>query len=551
MKRFLLLTATMSFGLTLLFFNGPQVAQAQTTRTDTVRFMAATRGANFDGTGLKWCVSKTWHESYPGGPWDALDEVPETSAGYCPSLQTEQVELAVFGLTNMSSCTALAPCASLRVIINSGTYPVGKCTFIEAKLFDFDTVNDNGGTGNFRGRARMLHALGPSGYLLTHSVAIDWYAGGNNWWTVGQVVNDIYCTKSPSGLPGFKDKEYHVHQDFMPPTGSVSCSWSTNTSTNFATNTTDLLRNDPNIWYIYSLTHTPGVSCLDPAPGPKAADLLLAPGTGVMNGDGNGGGTKDLATGAQPSLTSPQTCITGTSWCGTMTVTPPVLQAAYSYYQGVSPTDYFRRQQARFPPPQRMAEWYNDGTYFFQVRNNGDTVTYPGDYFVGNCPYHANLGDPIYIVSYGSSALSCGFYGAGPPPYGAGVVGAGVNQLWAGFRGLNGVNPGVPPTQNDSNTWALTQINSGHWWDVVNPALDAVIRAAATNMDMATLGITGTPPFDGDFGQVGMAGVMKEMNTLASRITAPSLSDRTRDEINRDWIDSARLRWESDGKGFG
>jgi hypothetical protein len=540
MKRFLLLT-TASFGLTLLFFNGPKVAQAQTTRTDTLRFMAATRGANFDGTGLKWCVSQTWHESYPGGPSDALDEVPETSAGYCPSLQTEQVELAVFGLTDMSSCTIFAPCRSLRVRIDSGQYQQGGCTYIEAGFFDYGTVNENGGKGNFRGRARMLHALGPSGYLITLSVTIDWYSGGDNWRTVGTVVNDTTCTKYPSGLPGFTDGKYHVHHDFMPPTGSVSCSLNTNTSTNFATGTTDLLRNDPNIWYIYSLTHKPGVSCLDPAPGPTAANALLDP-AGPLDGDGNGAGTKSLATGT-PSVTSPPTCITGTSWCGTMTVTPPVLQGAYSYYQGVSPADYFRRRQAQFPPPQVMAEWYNDGTYYFQVRNNGDTVTYPGDYYVGNCPYHANYGEPIYVVSYSSSALSCGFYGAGPPPYGAGVVGAGVSQLWAGFRGLNGANPYVPPTQPDSNTWAKTQIDSGHWWDVVKPALDAVIRAAANNMDMATLGITGNPPFDGDFGQVGMAGVMKEMNTLASRITRPSSSDWTRDEANRDWIGSARLRW--------
>jgi prophage maintenance system killer protein len=60
MTRLLPLIGAMSFGLTFLFFNGPEVAQAQTPRTDTIRLMAATRGTNFDGTGLKWCVSQTW-----------------------------------------------------------------------------------------------------------------------------------------------------------------------------------------------------------------------------------------------------------------------------------------------------------------------------------------------------------------------------------------------------------------------------------------------------------------------------------------------------------
>ncbi len=516
MTRFLLLTAAASFGLTLLFFDGPEVAHAQTTRRDTIRFMAATQGTNFDGTGLKWCVSTGWHAGIPDNPnlTTALDEVPQTLAG-CPRSSTEQVELAVYGTTNATGCTLSTPCESLRVRINSGVYPAGKCNFIEAWLSDYNTANENPGvtSGNFRGRERMLHARGPNGYGLTIFVgSAFWYYIGSNWTNVGTVVPDADC-RTVTGALGWTD--YHVHHDFMPPTTSLECQWDKNTSANFATGTTNLLRNDPNIWYIHGLTHTPGVPCIKP--GPAAADSLTAP-DGALDGDGNGAGTKDLATGARPSVTSLPTCVTGTSWCGTITVTPPVLQAAFAYYRGWSPLQYFRARQAPLPPPRWMAEWYNDGTAFFQVRNFGDTVTYPGDYYVGNCPYHADLGEPIYIVSFGSTALSCNLYGAGPPPYGTGVTAAGVNPLWAGFRGLNGVNPSAPTTQTEANTWTLTQIDSGHWWDVVQPALDAVIRAGASNMDMATLGITGNPPFDGDLGQVGMARLIEKMNTLASRI---------------------------------
>jgi hypothetical protein len=45
-----------------------------------------------------------------------------------------------------------------------------------------------------------------------------------------------------------------------------------------------------------------------------------------------------------------------------------------------------------------------------------------------------------------------------------------------------------------------------------------MVRAAGSTTDMATLGITGNPPFDGDLGQVGIARLIDKMNTLASRI---------------------------------
>src|SRR5438046_9028743 len=92
MTRFLLLIAGACLGLSFLLFNGPKIAEAQITRTDTIRLMAATRGTNFDGSGLKWCVSKTWHRGIDEiSQATALDEVPQTATG-CTSSPTEQVE---------------------------------------------------------------------------------------------------------------------------------------------------------------------------------------------------------------------------------------------------------------------------------------------------------------------------------------------------------------------------------------------------------------------------------------------------------------------------
>lgn len=76
MTRFLLLISAVSFGLSLLLFNGPEIAQAQTPRMDTINLMAATQGYDYDFSSfLEWCVSTTWHVGYPGGPANALDEL--------------------------------------------------------------------------------------------------------------------------------------------------------------------------------------------------------------------------------------------------------------------------------------------------------------------------------------------------------------------------------------------------------------------------------------------------------------------------------------------
>jgi hypothetical protein len=86
MRRLVLLITVACCGLSLVFSNRPQMVMAQTQRSDTIYFLAATRGKNYnnDPTGvLSWCVSQTWHPGYelPDhtlDPWrSALDEVAQ------------------------------------------------------------------------------------------------------------------------------------------------------------------------------------------------------------------------------------------------------------------------------------------------------------------------------------------------------------------------------------------------------------------------------------------------------------------------------------------
>jgi len=86
MRRLLFLIIAACGGLSLSFSNRPQMVMAQTQRSDTIYFLAATRGKNYnnDPTGvLSWCVSQSWHSAYrlPDGTqetwWSALDEVAQ------------------------------------------------------------------------------------------------------------------------------------------------------------------------------------------------------------------------------------------------------------------------------------------------------------------------------------------------------------------------------------------------------------------------------------------------------------------------------------------
>lgn len=553
MTRFWLLFASMTFGLTLLFFNGSETAQAQTPRTDTIRLMAATRGTNFDGTGLKWCVSQTWHRGNPQTVLEtALDEQPQTGAG-CTASPTEPVEFAAYGLTTDTSCTLSAPCRSLYVEITIEVTS-GQCDFIGASLFDYSAVNTKSipANGNFRGRQRMLHASGTPPFVYNIPLRVTsgiWYSGGDNWKTVGTVVNDWDCTTITGG-PGFTRDRYHVHQDFMPPTTSEKCQWSKNTSTNFATDTTDRRRDDPNIWYLYSIVHRPGVSCIV-AGGQRASDFLLRPG-GELDGPtpNSGQGARSLTTGA--TITTSSICYDETSWCGTMTVTSPVLRAAQSYDQGWPPLVYLKGQQQCLPPPGVDCYWYGPDAqgYVFWVRD----AEYVYRDTVISCSGVVYAGERMYYLNFRSSAnITCpngqNWDGAGNPTTYR-VVKRHVGHIWSQFRGINGINPSLPPTQEEANAWAQSWIDTGHWLNVVKPAMDAVIRAASSTMDMATLGITGNPPFDGDLGNVGLAGIMNGTNTLASRIREAPVPNWPPDGMSHDWILSSRPRWKPDKEGF-
>ena len=364
MKRFLVLMTAVCSGLSLPLFDRPEIVQAQTPRTDTIYFMGATRGKDYNNTGvLSWCVSRSWHESYPNGPADALDEVAQQQAVPTPPPTDDQwpaicnsdptaidgsgkVDLTTYGVTGPLDCSS--PCISLTVRGRSFEYGDG-CDYIEADLYDFVTMDDGHKVGEKKGKQRMIHALAPNSTNVPYDLpsiqvtSTGLYASNE----IGTLQNDTNC-KPNTNPPGFTPGGYHVHHDFMPPTGSQSCSWNQNTPANFPRHITDRQKQNPSHW-VHFVSHKPGVSCFADGP-PKLADNLLAS-DGVLDGDGNGGGTRALATGAQSSLTSPQTCITGTSWCGTISVTPPVVQAAFSNYLGLSPTDYLRAQQKRIPPP--------------------------------------------------------------------------------------------------------------------------------------------------------------------------------------------------------
>ena len=150
MKKFWLMLSTIS-GLLLMSFGHPEVAHAQLrSGTDTIRFVGAKQGINYDGQGEAWCWvayntdGTGWH-----GYWgSALDEVAQTGpysstaafSTYCPSTQGEppqpvapQVEFRVYAKTDSPQCTMLSPCASLWVVGRSGTYTGVPCTFIRGR----------------------------------------------------------------------------------------------------------------------------------------------------------------------------------------------------------------------------------------------------------------------------------------------------------------------------------------------------------------------------------------------------------------------------------
>ena len=492
MRRRLLLIAVIGFGLSFLLFADHRQAQAQPrSGSDTIRFMAAVRGSNYDGTGLKWCVSQSWHESYPAstdpsnpypaGPPDALDEVSQTGVSSCVSQRGDLVDFAYNGSSNDgSNCTTSAPCPSLLVKGIPRVYGNG-CHAIEADLYDYSTYDTRTGTGDWKGKQRILHASASS--PLTFAVYIAWQTWYFDFVTVGTII-DPEDPRCPWTGP-------HAHQDFMLSTQSGYCQTTNNgaippkSESNPSGFSKDWYRQNPD-HYIHSLVHSYGVACV--VPGPDAANWLLRSGGGELNDTGQG--MRDLASGAKSSITSAQTCITGTSWCGTYTATPQLAVAAYRRYQGMSPIDYFNAQQRRFPPSGDTSPhyWYNEGGYYFYIVWQGD-VPYPYGYLGSDSCGGA-------WTDYGQAILGTWYYGSSPIPCvqswmnpgAANLSAAGVANAWAQFRGAGGIDPSLTPAQlqQEANNWVLTN----DWTTVVKPNVYGVISAARNQIDMDTLGIT-------------------------------------------------------------
>src|SRR2546425_2458151 len=133
MRRLVLLITAACCGLSLSVSNRPEIVLAQTppSRTDTIYFMGAARGKDYNQTGvLSWCVSRTWHPGYqlPDGTIDpnesALDEVAQVKAAppgqpgswsdpvFYDSCHSEaadptgKVDLTTYGSTDQSTCSS-------------------------------------------------------------------------------------------------------------------------------------------------------------------------------------------------------------------------------------------------------------------------------------------------------------------------------------------------------------------------------------------------------------------------------------------------------------
>src|SRR2546425_12940201 len=149
-----------------------------------------------------WCVSQGWHESYAGGPPydyppgpnDALDEVSQWgSPGWpsnCHSNFGDPVDLAYNGTTTTGSgCTTSAPCPSLLVKgITGKVYPNG-CHATEADLYDYATYDVVTGTGDWKGKQRMLHVSAPAG-TWTSVTYVAWATPYFDFLNVGTTYDD-------------------------------------------------------------------------------------------------------------------------------------------------------------------------------------------------------------------------------------------------------------------------------------------------------------------------------------------------------------------------
>ena len=405
MTRFLLLIAAVGLGLSSPLLTDSGRVQAQVARTDTIRFMAATRGFDYENpiSGFReWCYTNYWHQSW-SNPSSALDEVaqyqaPPRTQDSCHSNSDEKVDLATFGFTNVSSCTESSPCQSLWAGGTSGTYQDG-CEVIEVDLYDYLTWDDNAKSGDWKGKQRMLHTLAPNSswtYFELPPIPVT-STGRYNRTEIGTVQNDTGCLNGT----GFQDQGYHVHHDFMPPTVSPNCAWGRNDdpSSGLGQRDTDWQKENPNHW-VHFLVHSLGVACV--VPGPDAANWLLRSGGEL---DDTGAGMRALATTGTP-VSIAYTCFTQSNWCGTETVAKELAVAAYRRYQGISPVDYFNAQQRRFPPSGDSADnyWYNNGGYYFNVKY----AWAPPSGGTDSCGGSRNAYEAVYSVYYyGSVGIGC------------------------------------------------------------------------------------------------------------------------------------------------
>jgi hypothetical protein len=498
MRRCLLLIAATSFGLSLLLFSNRQEAQAQTRSNDLIRFMAAVQGNTFNpALGLEWCVSQGWHESYaavdgyPAGPRDAVDEVsqwgtPGWTYANCHSQLAEPVQLSTNGTTDGgSNCTTSAPCPSLIVKGTGATYDNG-CHYIEADLYDYTTYDVVSGTGDWKGKQRMLHAT-VSTSPWTAVIYVAWVTWFYDSVTVGNIIDET--------SPGCVITGLHVHQDFMLPTPFGNCAAGLNTSFIPPSPNTamDLQKQNPD-HYVHYLSHSFGNACV--VPGPDAANWLLRSGGEL---DDTCAGIRALAQTGTPIL-SASTTFTQSGWSGRLTVHKELLVAAYLYSQGMRPIDYYRSQRKSVPPSGSPYHyfWYGPDSpgYYFQLWWLQDNFTpFAGTCFATGNPqkrYWAdfkssaggscNVSDQWLAITNPSVSSSYGFDVDND---------GGLQTMWTQFRGAGGVNPSISRSdvqlQNLANQWALDPNNGCA--TVVKPSVDAVIRSSRNQGDLAVVGV--------------------------------------------------------------
>ena len=520
MRRHLLFLAATSFWLAVLLFTNHQEAQAQTRVNDLIRFMSAIRGGssqpNITDPYGNWCVSKGWHESYPGhttnpnypypdGPRDAADEVSQWgSPGWpnnCHSAYEDPVDLATNGTTDGgSNCTTSAPCPSLLVIGQAMAY-AGGCTAIEADLYDYTTYDIGTHSGDWKGKQRILHAQALSS-SFSYVISVSYFAWYFSYVQVGTLKDDNLANCPITGP--------HAHHDFMLPTTSQNCvtNWNTTFIPNYPNSdptnpdgkTADLQRQNPD-HYVHYLRHAYGVACV--VPGPDVANWLLRSG-GELD-SGNGAGVKGLATTGTP-VDIAYTCFTQSTWCGYMRVYKSWLVAAYLVSQGMSPIDYFNSQQKSIPPSGSSQHyfWYGPDAqgYYWQFWWLSDSYTFG----VGSLPQCSSTAGPTtgyWVDTVNSAPIACNTAinrGGGPAipyPRPPGVTSNGwandsvaLQTTWSQFRGMGGVNPTIPETdaqlQQAANNWVL----GPNWdWAIAKPYFDNANRSARGPRDLATLEI--------------------------------------------------------------